>query len=173
MSAKRHYTVEAHPKRLGTLKGIGVTLLLAGMVLLISFLTYVLAKVAPQLGPWPSYVAIALVILLGIFIGRRRMGYYTYELYGETLTIYRTMGKKTATLLTLPVGAITGIGAKAKVNGRGQYFCYEKGNGFHLSYRAEGRESWFYFQPDTRMLKMLQDARAGRKASDADVGEDD
>ncbi|MBC8528752.1 hypothetical protein H8699_04775 [Christensenellaceae bacterium NSJ-44] len=171
MSA-RHYTVEAHPKKLGTLKGIGVTLLLAGMVLLISFLTYVLAAAAPQLGPWPSYVAIALVILLGIFIGRRRMGYYTYELYGEKLTIYRTMGKKTTALLTLPVSAITGIGAKAKVNGRGQYFCYEKGNGFHLSYRAEKGEGWFYFQPDARMVKMLQDVRAGRKTPDADVEDD-
>ena len=96
----------------------------------------------------------------------------SYELYGEKLTIYRTMGKKTTALLTLPVSAITGIGAKAKVNGRGQYFCYEKGNGFHLSYRAERGEGWFYFQPDARMVKMLQDVRAGRKTPDADVEDD-
>jgi len=151
-------------KKLSAWLGILTILgLLTGVVLLAAII-YVAADAMRAAGLNPffmQYVEYVILIVAGIFIVRRWMTEYEYNLIDDELIIDRYIGRNPRNLLRIRLNAIVTVSKKQPdIKKKDRLTFRSKSKGVvYIVYRQNGEQKCMYFSPSDKLLALIEERR--------------
>lgn len=146
-------------KKVSPFAGILIILGLLFGVVTLAAVIYVAtdAMKAAGLAVWyMPYVEYVLLIAAGIFIVRRWMTEYEYDVIDDELIIDRYIGRRARNLLHIKLSSVVSIGpGRPDVPLERLTFQAKSGGVTYIVYRQNGRQKGFYFSPSDALAALI------------------
>jgi len=152
-------------KKLSAPLGILVVLALVACILLIYAVVFIVAD-ALGFRLYHQYVVYALLIVLGVFIVRRGLTEYEYDVVDDELIIERYIGDRGRELLRIKLKSILSLGPEKPRAVRLQRLTYRarRQGVIYLVYRKESGEAGFFFNPSPALIELIGQRRGVKPA---------
>ena len=146
-----------------TIAGIGIVLGLVVGIIVFSMLMSMLAIYLRTAYEWNTtfmqYIEFALLIVFGVWIVRRWLTEYEYEVTGDELIIGQLVGRRGKTLYRAKLKDITYIGPDfSEASGRPLRLTFKNRKRGVVYIQSGGK--YAYFSPSEELLKVIEAQRA-------------
>ena len=147
-------------KKLSTPLGILVVLGMVAGILIIYAAVFIAAD-ALGLRAYHQYIVFVLLILLGVFIVRKGLTEYEYDVIDDELIIERYIGDRGRGLLRIRIKSISNIGPERPALKKLQRLTYRaKRKGVtYFVYSQNGNEVGAYFSPSPELTALINKRR--------------
>ena len=155
-----------HRKKLSAPLGILVVLGLVASILLIYAVVFIIAD-ALGVRLYHQYVVYALLIVLGVFIVRRGLTEYEYDVVDDELIVERYIGDRGRELLRIKLKSILSLGPEKPQAAKLQRLTYRarRRGVTYLVYRKENGEAGFFFNPSPALIELIEQRRSAVKSA--------
>lgn len=144
-----------------TIAGIGIVLALVAGIIVFSMLMSLLATYLRMFYEWNTafmqYIEYVILIVFGIWIVRRWLTEYEYELTGDEFVVDQVIGRRCKNLYRVALKDIAYIGPElSEASGHLQRLTFKRRKRGVVYIRSSGKS--VYFSPSEELLNMIESA---------------